>query len=108
MLVKNKRLSTRQFDATFSSGRVIRMPHFLVRYAPVSGKNRWAVVVSKKHTRTAAGRNAARRKMYSAIESMIQKNVYEGNFILISTTPLPMSVHEIEQELSAALVGRAV
>ncbi|MCR4274636.1 MAG: ribonuclease P protein component [Candidatus Campbellbacteria bacterium] len=108
MLSKNKRLSTQQFDTAFSAGALIRTPHFAIRHLPSPTKTQWAVVVPKKHIRTAVGRNALRRKIYSAIENLSkEQNTFAGHYIIILSKPFVATPAEIQKELGDTLTRRS-
>ena len=108
MLPKNKRLSTQHFDTAFSAGKVIRTAHFLIRHFPTPSRNQWAVVVPKKHIRTAVRRNTFRRKIYVAIEKMLrEQNIFEGHYVVILSKPFVNTPNEIQKELHEALTRRS-
>jgi ribonuclease P protein component len=107
MLPKNKRLSTQRFDTAFSAGSVLRTPHFLIRHNTSPSKNQWAVVIPKKHIRTAVARNTFRRQIYSAIEMLLKENkVYTGHYIVILTKKETLRVTEIYNEIHSAVTRR--
>ncbi|QQR82239.1 ribonuclease P protein component [Candidatus Campbellbacteria bacterium] len=107
MLPKNKRLATQQFDTAFSAGQVIRTPHFLIRHHTSPLKNQWAVVIPKKHIRTAAARNTLRRQIYSAIEMLLKENKsFTGHYIVILTKKETLCIAEIYNEIHSAVTRR--
>ena len=53
---------------TYQKGKTIRTPKFSLVFAPNQrGKQRFAVVISKKVIKSAVGRNRVRRRVYEAI-----------------------------------------
>ncbi|MBQ6486407.1 ribonuclease P protein component [Candidatus Saccharibacteria bacterium] len=73
MLAKKYRFHSRggvQF--TYKHGKTIRMPKMSLVFNKNSrGKQRFAVVISKKVIKSAVGRNRVRRRVYEAIRLML-------------------------------------
>ncbi len=84
MLPKKHRITTTQFNAVFKDGVVLRSKHFIVRSIPSTTHFRCAVTVSKKVAPSAVARNTLRRKVYTAIGEIYnkEKNIH-GTFIFI-------------------------
>ncbi|OIP77873.1 MAG: hypothetical protein AUK16_01060 [Parcubacteria group bacterium CG2_30_44_11] len=71
MLKKQHRLTTAGFNEVFKVGRRLHTPYFQLIYIP-SGDFHTAVVVGKKVSKTAVGRNRLRRQVYGAVYSFTQ------------------------------------
>ena len=82
---------------TYQKGKTIRTPKFSLVFAPNQhGKQRFAVVISKKVIKSAVGRNRVRRRVYEAI----RLNLAESNdyiFIVFSKDLKTMDFTEIEK-----------
>lgn len=70
MLSKRYRLTTALVKQVFDHSRILTGEHFLLRVSPISppfAHTKFAVVVSKKQTKTAIARNRIRRRVYTAL-----------------------------------------
>ncbi|GHU80470.1 hypothetical protein FACS1894191_5830 [Clostridia bacterium] len=69
MLSKKYRFHSRGgIKYTYQKGRQVRTPKISLIYAKnIKGKQRFAVIVSKKVLKSAVGRNKIRRRVYEAI-----------------------------------------
>ncbi len=70
MLPKNKRLTTHIVKDVLLKGKIYHGEHFLLRYlfSPEGKESRYAVIIPKKLVKTAVGRNAYRRRIYSILQ----------------------------------------
>lgn len=72
MLPKTRRLSRRDFNLCNLSGKVLRFPHFLLKYSPNNLEfGRFAVVTSTKLSKSAVIRNKLRRDVYRNIKNNV-------------------------------------
>ena len=85
---------------TYQKGKTIRTPKFSLVFAPNQhGKQRFAVVISKKVIKSAVGRNRVRRRVYEAIRLNLAE-IPESNdyiFIVFSKDFKTMDFTEIEK-----------
>ncbi|MBB1536213.1 ribonuclease P protein component [Candidatus Saccharibacteria bacterium] len=85
---------------TYQKGKTIRTPKFSLVFAPNQhGKQRFAVVISKKVIKSAVGRNRVRRRVYEAIRLNLAE-ILESNdyiFIVFSKDLKTMDFTEIEK-----------
>ena len=69
---------------TYQKGKTIRTPKFSLVFAPNQhGKQRFAVVISKKVIKSAVGRNRVRRRIYEAIRLNLAEISESYDYILI-------------------------
>jgi len=110
MLSRSQRLSTKQFNVVMEKGRVAHSPLFLARILPLAGEpTRIAAVVPNKVSKTAAGRNSLRRKIYEAIRPFYPGMVSGFHLILFAkNTALNRSVAEIKADLQKFFVKAAL
>lgn len=85
---------------TYQKGKTIRTPKFSLVFTPNQrGKQRFAVVISKKVIKSAVGRNRVRRRVYEAIRLNLAE-ISESNdyiFIVFSKDLKTMDFTEIEK-----------
>ena len=85
---------------TYQKGKTIRTPKFSLVFAPNQrGKQRFAVVISKKVIKSAVGRNRVRRRIYEVIRLNLVE-IPESNdyiFIVFSKDLKTMDFTEIER-----------
>lgn len=85
---------------TYQKGKTIRTPKFSLVFAPNQhGKQRFAVVISKKVIKSAVGRNRVRRRIYEAIRLNLTEipESYDYIFIVFSKDLKTMDFTEIEK-----------
>ena len=85
---------------TYQKGKTIRTPKFSLVFAPNQhGKQRFAVVISKKVIKSAVGRNRVRRRVYEAIRLNITEipESYDYIFIVFSKDLKTMEFTELEK-----------
>lgn len=71
MLPKKQRLSTKEFQAVFSSGQSFHGKFFMMKCLP-SKVARFSFVISKKIKKTAVERNKFRRRGYATIAPFVK------------------------------------
>ena len=85
---------------TYQKGKTIRTPKFSLVFVPNQrGKQRFAVVISKKVIKSAVGRNRVRRRVYEAIRLNLTEipESYDYIFIVFSKDLKTMDFTEIEK-----------
>lgn len=85
---------------TYQKGKTIRTPKFSLVFAPNQhGKQRFAVVISKKVIKSAVGRNRVRRRVYEAIRLNLTEipESYDYIFIVFSKDLKTMEFTELEK-----------
>lgn len=85
---------------TYQKGKTIRTPKFSLVFTPNQrGKQRFAVVISKKVIKSAVGRNRVRRRIYEAIRLNLTEipESYDYIFIVFSKDLKTMDFTEIEK-----------
>lgn len=85
---------------TYQKGKTIRTPKFSLVFAPNQhGKQRFAVVISKKVIKSAVGRNRVRRRVYEAIRMNLAEisESYDYIFIVFSKDLKTMEFTELEK-----------
>ena len=106
MLPKKHKLNSSQFATLFKTGASVSSPFFVVKYLRNQEGFRSAVVVSKKHLKTAVGRNYKRRVVYNLLWDVykLRGRPGETHLILILTPRgLRARQEEIREELGALL-----
>lgn len=83
MLKKKERLTKKEFDRFFSSGKRIHSPLFTLLYTPDESFH-GAVVVGKKIHKKAVDRNRLRRRLYSALYKEVKDTDTKGVFIVLT------------------------
>lgn len=101
MLPANRRLTTEFFEETIA-GRSFHSPLVSIKVilsSKISGhasqKSRFAVSASKKYFKTAVSRNNARRKVYSAVASLLS-HINDGFFVVILIKPEALKLKQPE------------
>lgn len=106
MLPKKHRLNRAQFGKVFSSGTLLHSEHFSIKWTDVLGniEPRFAVVVSKKVSRSSVGRNRIRRRYYEMLRGLLSQ-VPEGTagIILIRPRAASLPPWDLEKELEELL-----
>lgn len=82
MLSKKRRITTREFEKVFTSGRVVHEDLFHMRYLIGDLKDsKFSVVVPKKVSQKAAARNKLRRRFYLILQGLNVDSVMPGRYI---------------------------
>ena len=82
MLAKSQRLTKKQFDEYFKTGKRFHFTHCTIIYAPLSTLH-GSVVVGKKVSKKAVTRNTIRRRVYAQLRSVCMSCGTSGVFIII-------------------------
>lgn len=99
MFKKRERLTKKDFDTYFKSGRRIHHPLFTLVYTPHE-EFHGAVVVGKKVSKKAVERNKIRRRVYSALYTQYKEQNLHGVFIILTKPPIKgVSFSEIQRTL---------
>ena len=105
MLKKKERLTKREFDRFFSSGKRVHSPVLQLIYTPHESFH-GAVVVGKKVHKRAVDRNKLRRRLYSVLYRYQKTEGRSGVFICIAKPPAKeMTFTELKNEMET-LLGR--
>jgi len=104
MLSKKKRLTKKEFDAVFQTGKRIHSPALQLIYKKDDCFH-GAAVVGKKVYKSAVGRNRLRRRLYGVLYTYYKNNPLQGTFILIAKPALKdvkkdVFAHEVEKVLN--------
>lgn len=83
MLKKKERLTKKEFDRFFASGRRIHSPFFTLIFTAAPDFH-GAVVVGKKVYKRAVDRNRLRRRLYNIIYRLSRENQLRGVYIVIT------------------------
>ncbi len=83
MFKKTERLSSKEFSAYFKSGKRQHSPEFTMITSPLPAGRKIAVVVGKKVSKTAVGRNRLRRFVYAQLRQEFGEKDYKGALLLI-------------------------
>lgn len=107
MLKKAHRLSKKEFDVAWNTGRRYQSPYLTIVVAP-SETFQAAAVVGKKVAKLAVDRNRLRRQVYGALERTIPLHTYQGAILVITKPPfatLPVRERRVvvENELKKLL-----
>ena len=106
MFKKRHRLTAREFDQYFKSGRRVHSPAFTLIYHYAEGEYKVAMVVPKKVVKTAVKRNLLRRRLLHILRPIIAE--HQGIFIFIAKKNAANgSVAELQAELTE-IVGRVI
>lgn len=102
MLPKKHRLSRAQFGKVFDTSAVLHSGHFSMKWTDVLGnkESQFAVVVSKKVSRSSVGRNRIRRRCYGVLEellSQIPENI--TGIIFVRPSAVLLVPKALEEEL---------
>ena len=84
MLVKSKRLSTRQFNEVMKKGRFAHSPLFMLRILTNKKGTRIAAVAPQKIAKKAVTRNRIRRRMYEAVKPFMGSIVSDAWLIIFA------------------------
>lgn len=82
MLAKTARLSVKEFDQYFKTGKRFHFTHCTIIYAPCESLH-GSVVVSKKVSKKAVTRNTIRRRVYAQLRNVCDAARATGVFIII-------------------------
>jgi len=82
MLAKSQRLSKKQFDEYFKTGKRFHFTHCTIIHTPLPTLH-GSVVVGKKVSKKAVARNTIRRRVYAQIRSVCATRDATGVFIVI-------------------------
>jgi ribonuclease P protein component len=99
MLQKKQRLTTKEFDRFFSSGRRRHTPLFTLIQSPQPNFH-GAVVVGKKVHQRAVDRNRLRRRLYSILYRWSREVDVKGVYIILTK---PAAARASFAELKAAV-----
>lgn len=83
MLRKKERLTKKEFDRFFSSGRRHHSPILTLVHTPQS-EFHGAVVVGKKVYKKAVDRNRLRRRLYNILYKLSKERSLNGVFIILT------------------------
>ena len=83
MLKKQQRLTKKEFDTYFKSGKRSHSPLMQLIYAPDSSFH-GAAVAGKKVSKKAVERNTIRRRMYAALYALSKEEQLAGVYIMIA------------------------
>lgn len=87
MFKKRQRLSTKEFNLAFTTGRRFHTPYFQAILKP-SSTFHGAVVVGKKVYKHATERNRLRRRVYGVMYRHLTRDALPYTIILIAKPPL--------------------
>jgi ribonuclease P protein component len=82
MLAKSHRLTTKQFDQYFKTGKRWHFTHCTIVHTPLPTLH-GSVVVGKKVSKKAVTRNTIRRRVYAQLRSVCLDQGQTGVFIII-------------------------
>ncbi|MDC1205594.1 ribonuclease P protein component [Candidatus Pacebacteria bacterium] len=104
MLAKKERLTKKEFDRFFSSGKRYHSPVLQLIYTPLDVFH-GAAVVGKKVHKKAVDRNKTRRRLYGALYALKLQDNLMGVYIVIAKPKAKDATYAtLKQELSE-LVG---
>lgn len=86
MLKKTERLTKKEFDRFFASGRRYHNAMLSLVYSPAP-EFHGAVVVGKKIYKKAVDRNRLRRRLYNIIYRMSREKNLKGVYIVLTKAP---------------------
>jgi ribonuclease P protein component len=100
MLPKKNRLTTKEWDVVFKSGRRIKSPSFtfVVMKPTPTAPNRVGVSVSKKVGKTAVVRNATKRIYMAYLDDFGRKEGHTTLGVIVHTLP---NQETLQQEIEA-------
>ena len=103
MLKKKQRLTKREFDQYFTSGKRFHTPLFQLIYVPENTFH-GAAVVGKKVYKKAAHRNKLRRRLYAALYTLSREAAITGVYIVIAKPAAKESAYsELKESLSKVI-----
>jgi len=82
MLAKSQRLTKKEFDQYFKTGKRFHFTHCTIIYTPLPTIH-GSVVVGKKVSKKAVTRNTIRRRVYAQLRSVCTEHNSTGVFIII-------------------------
>lgn len=82
MLARSNRLTVKQFDQYFKTGKRFHFTHCTIVYTPLATFH-GSVVVGKKVAKKAVIRNTIRRRVYAQLRLVCQKYEATGVFIIL-------------------------
>jgi ribonuclease P protein component len=82
MLSKSARLSVKEFDQYFKTGKRFHFTHCTIIYSPLDALH-GSVVVGKKVSKKAVTRNTIRRRVYAQLRNVCDTQGATGVFIII-------------------------
>lgn len=105
MLAKRLRLTSGLFTEVFTKGRISYSEHFLIRVLVTNlSYSRFSVVVSKKISGSAVGRNKIRRLVYTALQDIVSEVKPNRAIILFCKKGIEYATaNQIQQELRRLL-----
>ncbi len=83
MLKKKERLTKKEFDRFFASGRRLHFPLFTTIFSPAPDFHA-IVVVGKKVYKSAVDRNRLRRRLYNILYRLSRENELKGVYIVLT------------------------
>ena len=97
MIAKKFKLPIQNFVG--QSGKVIRNPHFILKFFPTNNNfSRFGLVISKKVHAGAVQRNKIKRLIFNLIQTMSEKLPVNDYLVIISPSAQKLSDQEIEHE----------
>jgi ribonuclease P protein component len=87
MLKKTERLTRKEFDQFFSTGKRLHSPYLQLIYAPHDTFH-GSVVVGKKVAKKAIDRNTLRRRLYAQVYNELRLCTPKGVYILVAKAGL--------------------
>lgn len=107
MFKKSERLTKRQFDTYFKSGKRFHFPHCTIVHSPLEALH-VSVVAGKKLSKRAVKRNLFRRRVYALLRTGLKKDSVSGVFIVLlkptyATLPRKTAAEEIKQNIAAVI-----
>jgi len=108
MLPKSQRLNSSEVETVMSQGRALFGDFFLVKFIKnTSGGVKISAISPKKAFPTAVERNKARRRIYSALFPIFNKNFTKNSFlvaIVANKKSLGVKISELSHSLEQILV----
>jgi len=105
MLPKKQRLTKKEFDTYFQSGRRFHHELFTLVYTPHE-EFHGAVVVGKKVSKKAVARNKIRRRVYSALYARKKEANLTGIYIILTKKPIIDAQFSDIRSVLGDMVGR--
>lgn len=103
MLKKKQRLTKKEFDQYFQSGKRFHDPLLQLIYTP-HASFQGAVVVGKKVHKKAVDRNRLRRRLYAALYTLYKEKQLTGVYIIIAKPVAKNASHKELKELLSKLI----
>lgn len=111
MLPKKNRLSRAQFGEVFGTGLVFSSGHFSIKWinAQELAKPRFAVVVSKKISKSSVGRHKIRRRCYEVVRVLLPRIEDSTRGIIFARSGvIALSFHALRGELRKLFVQAGI